>query len=645
MAKRMKGEPAPVEQEAVGDSKPTEESDSEAAPKADKPKTRRAANKQAVTDITAPPEEPAKPVVNEKKSRQERAEEAHQLAVMANEEKEYIRTSIGDDWMYVRHHKEVYSWYFWTGTHWEAQEKEDFETNLREFVQDALLNKKKEHKLICSNDIRNFYSSHSSPARIALCKDLLRKKHWYIQQRNEFAALNLHKGINFLNGYYSLEKNALVGREKNPNTVFLDSVVPSDYKPDDIPSSKTILLIYAMLGFNKKAMWSLKTAIFRAMVPDVEQQTGVMLWGPKSVGKSSLCTILRTLAGGEQSVGSLTTNDFKSNFMTANLAGKKLTTFSEVEYLSSEANRQLKMLLGRDTVATQVKFIQRKIHFCYWGTLIATSNIPPSQLLEDSAVRSRFLAIELKKYTKSSDKSILDRMMQNLTGLINWSLQLSQNELDLIIRADDFNSGLGVDDSPIVRFIMENLVFEKNSYISKDALVKQFNAHREELGYSKGGLCPPIGSERLCTDIKQFAQDIWGKNIGELQRESRPWFLTEEDTRDFVENDNSLSLDDKRNLLRSDFCLPLIPCKAKKGKRISVIAGMRAKRDSDEKLTIDSSFDSSSDQKFNVDPLSYKVGTPQSEKWADLKREVEEELPLYKKKTLDLMDYVDPWIE
>ncbi|KAL9607091.1 MAG: hypothetical protein Q9167_007965 [Letrouitia subvulpina] len=586
------------------------------------------------------PEETKDSATPKKKTREDFNMEAFESASLARAERMYLFERLKGRWLFARRDEGQQLWFEWCGTHWRETTEHTFTSYLRLFCEDVLLTERETHKLIVGTDQRNFYANLSNASRVAACKDSLSKNLYYLKIKDDFKELGVHTGINFKNGFYLIEEKKLVDHPKDPGILFQDCVCPFNFEPDAMPSPEIILLLYQMVGYNDMCLWLLRTAILRAILPDIEQQTGYLLHGESQSGKTSFSLFISYLLGKEEGAGVLSMDDFKANFMVTNIAGKRVTIMPELEGFTPAGNRQTKMLMGRDLVSGQRKFEQKKVTFVYYGTLLCTTNKPPAQLVLDEGMRDRLLMVEFKKYGERVDPSLLNKLIRNAAGLVNWALQLDQPELSLIYRAKAFNYGLGHDESPVARFITQYLVFDKNSYVSKDSIVKKFNANREELGYVKGNVSAPIGAESLVAFILTCCKDIWSKDLTLLKQADRPWFLSPEEAASRIKNDGKIAPEKRKEMLSNDFLVPLIRCAAKKGQRLSVIAGLRPKYRSDESLILDLP-----EIDINVNPFGFKKDSPRADKWAQFEKEIRARAKEEKEKLAESLDYIDPGVD
>ncbi|KAI4208818.1 MAG: hypothetical protein LQ351_008170, partial [Letrouitia transgressa] len=322
---------------------------------------------------------------------------------------------------------------------------------------------------------------------------------------------------------------------------------------------------------------------------------------------------------------SLNPSDFKNNFVTGNIPGKRLLHMSEVEVISVEMLSHLKKLTGRDPCNAQKKYVQETITFCFWGNMVLTTNKSPSALITNAPLRDRFLLLEFKRFVKNEDETVLEQLIKNSSALINWSLQITREESQLMTRAGKFNLYLDMPDSPILYFIKEYLVFEKGAYVSIEALVSKFNEMKDELGTQK-----KITPDLLGKEIVSFSKSIWGKMISHLKKNDRPYFYLPEEAAKLIQKSSDYTSEQKKVLTSDDFYTPLISCTArnKLGKRYSVIAGMRARLPSEERLVSETPVENEPQEEIEVDPFAY-VDNPNSV-WSNLKESYHKRVDAYK---------------
>jgi len=206
------------------------------------------------------------------------------------------------------------------------------------------------------------------------------------------------------------------------------------------------------------------------------------LIGPGKSGKSSFATLAHALVGNENVTVSSLEYLEKNRFESANLYGKKLLLFNDVErYGGSVAT--LKAITGGDLIRNEHKFQADKLRpFRFNGQVVMTANEPLQTTDHTSGLARRRLTIPFNNPFKGSAKEqkvLIGVDSKNrayglfsslLPGLVNWLLDMSEDDMrEYLLETNKrvpffkkFTTQQQLKSNPIKDWMDHSLIFELN---------------------------------------------------------------------------------------------------------------------------------------------------------------------------------------
>lgn len=217
-----------------------------------------------------------------------------------------------------------------------------------------------------------------------------------------------------------------------------------------------------------------------------------MLYGAKRGGKGTIIRILEHLLGGDKNVASTSIAELATDFGLGNLEKKSMAVMSDLRFRSGSSDdgtaaMNLLRITGEDTVTINRKFKDAYDTRLRCRFLIASNELPRIRD-ESGALSSRII---LLKFTKSflgrEDKTLDDRLLACLSGILNWSL----HGLERLNRRGEFvQPKSGLEDlevivgltSPTLAFIDECCEVGDNYSVEKKELFAVYRGWCEATG-------------------------------------------------------------------------------------------------------------------------------------------------------------------
>jgi len=229
--------------------------------------------------------------------------------------------------------------------------------------------------------------------------------------------------INLQNGVYNLETESLEPHNKD---YYMTSQLPFEYDPDARTNVLDDFIFTALVDskgdYDFQLDQLLQEAIGYSLTSNTDHRVSFWLVGESSTGKSVLINLLATLAG-----SSYVTIDLdqlsQSPYQLADIAGKRVVTFTEPSARSVLADNHYKRLVSQDEILARQIFGKpfRFTPICkVWGAM----NDTPRVLDRSDAVFNRVIIINMNHRVseKERDPRLLDKLKCELPGIFNWAL-------------------------------------------------------------------------------------------------------------------------------------------------------------------------------------------------------------------------------
>lgn len=230
--------------------------------------------------------------------------------------------------------------------------------------------------------------------------------------------------INLQNGVYNLDTETL---EPHRQEHYMTSQLPFEYDAKAQPDVLYQFLESAFINSEGVTDWDLvmlaQEAIGYSLTSNTDHRVSFWLVGESGTGKSVLINLLATLAG-----SSYVTIDLdqlsQSPYQLADIAGKRVVTFTEPSARSVLADNHYKRLVSQDEILARQIFGKpfRFTPICkVWGAM----NDTPRVLDRSDAVFNRVIIINMNHIVPDDkrDPRLLDKLKAELPGIFNWALE------------------------------------------------------------------------------------------------------------------------------------------------------------------------------------------------------------------------------
>lgn len=311
--------------------------------------------------------------------------------------------------------------------------------------------------------------------------------------------------INFINGIYDIETKKFI--EHSPDYHFL-SKIPVKYNPNaTCPQFKKFLQDICMQ--NKKRRIEIEDTIQEYMgytlYRSYPYKRYIVLDGSGDNGKTVLLNVVEAMVGPENNAGVPLQDLEERPFALSKLYGKHANISDDLPNKPLRYCGIIKQITGNSPLWADVKNHKEGIRFTnYAKPWNACNQLPETYDITD-AFMSRMLQITLlNKYVKSSDsylindvnvfhadKKLLNKLMKELPGIINFSLQ----GLHRLFDNDGFSFQQSTDDirteyikktNPVHAFLEDECAQTNDDWgILKDDLYNEIICYCERQGYDK----------------------------------------------------------------------------------------------------------------------------------------------------------------
>lgn len=230
--------------------------------------------------------------------------------------------------------------------------------------------------------------------------------------------------INLENGVYNLQTETL---EEHSQEHYMTSQLPFSYDPEAKPKALYQFLESSLITEDDTTDYNLmllvQEAVGYSLTSNTDHRVSFWLVGESGTGKSVLINLLATLAG-----SSYVTIDLdqlsQSPYQLADIAGKRVVTFTEPSARSVLADNHYKRLVSQDEILARQIFGKpfRFTPICkVWGAM----NDTPRVLDRSDAVFNRVIIIPMNHIVPAHqrDPRMLDKLKAELPGVFNWCLE------------------------------------------------------------------------------------------------------------------------------------------------------------------------------------------------------------------------------
>lgn len=230
--------------------------------------------------------------------------------------------------------------------------------------------------------------------------------------------------INLQNGVYNLDTETL---EPHQQSHYMTSQLPFEF---DAQAQPRVLYQFLESAFKLRdgitdydLILLAQEAVGYSLTSNTDHRVSFWLVGESGTGKSVFINLLATLAG-----SSYVTIDLdqlsQSPYQLADIAGKRVVTFTEPSARSVLADNHYKRLVSQDEILARQIFGKpfRFTPICkVWGAM----NDTPRVLDRSDAVFNRVIIINMNYIVPQHERDprLLDKLKSELPGIFNWALE------------------------------------------------------------------------------------------------------------------------------------------------------------------------------------------------------------------------------
>lgn len=230
--------------------------------------------------------------------------------------------------------------------------------------------------------------------------------------------------INLQNGLYSLQTDTL---EPHRADLYFTSQLPFAYDPAAVCPAWEQFLAQVLVDEkglpDSDLIMLLQEAFYYSLTSDTSYRVSFWCVGASGTGKSTLVNVLLQLAG--DAAMTIDLDSLKDNqYQVADIAGKRVVSFSEPDSRQPLADGWYKKLVSKDPIPA------RQIHgkpfnfipICkLWGSM----NDTPRVVDRSDAVYGRVIIIPMNKVVSAKDRDgrLDEKLRGELAGIFNWALK------------------------------------------------------------------------------------------------------------------------------------------------------------------------------------------------------------------------------
>jgi len=241
--------------------------------------------------------------------------------------------------------------------------------------------------------------------------------------RVEDDRIDCHDYINLKNGLFDVETMALHPHRRD---VYFTSQLAFTY--DQTAGAPTFqkFLNDVIVKPDGETDWQMQLLVLEALgyslSTNTDMRSSFWLYGESGTGKSVLLNVLQAMAGNSHITIDLDEMN-KSSYQMADVAGKRVVTFTEPRANSVLADNHYKRLVSQDTVSARPIY-GRPFSFVPICTVWGAMNELPRVVDRSDAVFNRVIIIPMnRRFLESErDPNLTAKLLQEMPGIFNLAL-------------------------------------------------------------------------------------------------------------------------------------------------------------------------------------------------------------------------------
>lgn len=338
--------------------------------------------------------------------------------------------------------------------------------------------------------------------------------------------------INLQNGLYNQVTDAL---EPHRHDLYFTSQLPFAYDPTALCPAWEQFLAQVLVDSNglpdSELIMLVQEAFYYSLTSDTSFRVSFWCVGASGTGKSTLVNVLLQLAG--DSAMTIDLDSLKDNqYQVADIAGKRVVSFSEPDSRAPLADGWYKKLVSKDPIPA------RQIHgkpfnfipICkLWGSM----NDTPRVVDRSDAIYGRVIIIPMNKVVSAKDRDgkLDEKLRGELAGIFNWALKggarlKKNNKFTVAEQSENARDSYRHENDTEALYLAERCTLGASYIIGTDDLFQDYKSWCLENGYGSKpkvrvgkewkrlGLTPSVGR----TDGK-FSRQWQGATLTHLLRQ------------------------------------------------------------------------------------------------------------------------------
>lgn len=229
--------------------------------------------------------------------------------------------------------------------------------------------------------------------------------------------------INLKNGVFNLRTGEL---EEHRPDLYMTTQLDFEYDPDAICLTWLKFLKQVLVKPDGSPDWELQVlvqqAFYYSLTADTSYRVSFWLVGASGTGKSTLLNVLIKMAG--DSHVAIDLDSLKDNqYQLADIAGKRVVTFTEPDSRAPLADGWYKRLVSKDTISARQAYGKpfNFVPICkVWGAM----NDTPRVIDRSDAVFGRVVIVPMNRVVPANERDGLldEKLLAELPGIFNWAL-------------------------------------------------------------------------------------------------------------------------------------------------------------------------------------------------------------------------------
>jgi len=281
------------------------------------------------------------------------------------------------------------------------------------------------------------------------------------------------KLIPFKNGVLDLNTKELLNHNQN---YYFTHNLNINFDPSAVLDQSMINFLCSISNNNPIVLKVLRSFIQCLLLRDNRFQVALYLHGPGGTGKSTFERLLMSLVGSSNSTV-LDLESLNRTFTTSKLVDKSLVLFSDVQGYTGEPSK-LRLLISGDSINAERKF-KDSFDFQPDALVILSSNLMWAPKDASTGLQRRVIYLPFTTVPDKIDRNLFNfntttntysgTLSNSLPGLVNWVLDNSESNLNLLNNAYETNKLISPnairDANPLVDWIKTYISYEENNSV------------------------------------------------------------------------------------------------------------------------------------------------------------------------------------